>query len=293
MPKDDNGNAMRSLLLKSYAKINICLNVVGKRKDGYHELDMIILPLEMHDSILFSELKNAKDHFVTIDDFSLGLIKYNVATSALDKMQSMYKFYNKFRVTIHKVIPMQSGLGGGSSNAATVINAANSYLKLNLPYEELVSIATGLGADIPFFLTNKPARCRGIGEKIDFIDVKNDYYVLVVKPDQGCSTQGVYEVSDKMDLEVGDVEKVKTALETGDDELLANSIFNALEKPAISLVPEIQVIKDKLRMAGLNIVLMTGSGSAVFAMSTNKKLIKSVAKQLEDQYLVEITKVHK
>ena len=293
MPKEDNGNAMRSLLLKSYAKINICLNVVGKRDDGYHELDMIILPLEMHDSILFSELKNAKDHFVTIDDFSLGLIQYNVATSALDKMQSMYKFYNKFRVTIHKVIPMQSGLGGGSSNAATVINAANSYLKLNLPYEELVSVATGLGADIPFFLTNKPARCRGIGEKIDFVEVKNDYYVLIVKPDQGCSTQGVYEVSDKMELEMGDVEKVKTALETGDDELLANSIFNALEKPAISLVPEIQVIKDKLRMAGLNIVLMTGSGSAVFAMSTNKKLIKSVAKQLEDQYLVEITKVHK
>ena len=282
---------MKSLLLKSYAKINICLNVVGKREDGYHELDMIMLPLELHDSILFSELPNASDHFVTIDDFSLGLFQYNIATAAIEKMQAKYKFTNKFRITIHKVIPMQSGLGGGSSNAGAVINAVNSYLKLNLPYEELVDISTGLGADIPFFISNKPARCRGIGEKIDFINVKNDYYVLIVKPEQGCSTQGVYQVSDQMTLSMGDVETVKKALEEGDDELLAKSIFNSLEEPAISLVPEIQVIKDKLKMAGLKIVQMTGSGSSVFALSTDKKLIKSVAKSLEDQYLVEVTKV--
>ena len=284
---------MRNLLLKSYSKINICLNVVGKREDGYHELDMIMLPLELHDSILFSTLINGKDHYVTIDDFSLGLLKYNVATSAIEKMQYKYKFDNKFRITIHKVIPMQSGLGGGSSNAATVINAVNSTLKLNLNNEELIDIASGLGADIPFFLFNKPARCRGIGEKLEFITVKNDYYCLIVKPDQGCSTQGVYEVSDQMNLKIGDVDKVKKALEEGDDELLAESIFNSLQEPAISLVPEIQIIIDKLKIAGLKIVQMSGSGSAVFALSTDKKLIKSVARQLENQYTVEVTKVLK
>lgn len=284
---------MKSLLLKSYAKINICLNVVGKRPDGYHELDMIMLPLKLHDSILFTELPNAKDHFVTIDDFSLGLFQYNIATTSLQKMEARYGFTNKFRITIHKVIPMQSGLGGGSSNAGCVINAVNSYLKLNLPYEELVALSTGLGADIPFFLTNKPARCTGIGEKVEFINVKNDYYVLLVKPEAGCSTQGVYQVSDKMELPMGDVEKVKEALEKGDDDLLAQSIFNALEQPAISLVPEIQIIKDKLKLAGLKIVQMTGSGSCVFALSTDKHLIHSVARQLENQYLVEVTKVLK
>ena len=284
---------MKSLLLKSYAKINICLNVVGKRPDGYHELDMIMLPLKLHDSILFTELPNAKDHFVTIDDFSLGLFQYNIATTSLQKMEARYGFTNKFRITIHKVIPMQSGLGGGSSNAGCVINAVNSYLKWNLPYEELVALSTGLGADIPFFLTNKPARCTGIGEKVEFINVKNDYYVLLVKPEAGCSTQGVYQVSDKMELPMGDVEKVKEALEKGDDDLLAQSIFNALEQPAISLVPEIQIIKDKLKLAGLKIVQMTGSGSCVFALSTDKHLIHSVARQLENQYLVEVTKVLK
>jgi 4-diphosphocytidyl-2C-methyl-D-erythritol kinase len=252
-----------------------------------------MLPLKLHDSILFTELPNAKDHFVTIDDFSLGLFQYNIATTSLQKMEARYGFTNKFRITIHKVIPMQSGLGGGSSNAGCVINAVNSYLKLNLPYEELVALSTGLGADIPFFLTNKPARCTGIGEKVVFINVKNDYYVLLVKPEAGCSTQGVYQVSDKMELPMGDVEIVKEALETGDDDLLAQSIFNALEQPAISLVPEIQIIKDKLKLAGLKIVQMTGSGSCVFALSTDKHLIHSVARQLENQYLVEVTKVLK
>ena len=284
---------MKSLLLKSYAKINICLNVVGKREDGYHELDMVMLPLEMHDSILFSELTTAHDHFVTIDDYSLGPMQYNLATATIEKMQAIYHFNNKFRITIHKVLPMQSGLGGGSSNAGTVINAVNSYLKLNLPYDELISIATGLGADVPFFVFNKPARCRGIGEKLDFISVKNDYYVLIVKPEQGCSTKGVYEVSDQMTLPTGDVDTVIKALETGDDELLAKSIFNALELPASTLVPEVLTIKEKLRSEGLDIVQMTGSGSAVFALSTNKRLIKKVAKTLENNYLVEVTRVLK
>ena len=78
---------MRNLLLKSYAKINICLNVVGKREDGYHELDMIMLPLKLHDSLHITEIKNGTDHFVTIDDFSVGLFKYNIATATIEKMQ--------------------------------------------------------------------------------------------------------------------------------------------------------------------------------------------------------------
>ena len=284
---------MKNIVIKSYSKINLCLNVVNKREDGYHELDMVALPLELHDTILFTELKTAPDHYVTIDDFSLGLFKYNIATKTIEAMENKYKFQNKFRVSIHKVIPMQAGLGGGSSDAATVIHALNSYLKLNMTDEDKLKIATKIGADVPFFIFNKPARCKGIGEKVTFINVKNDYYALIVKPEQGCSTQTVFEISDSMNLKVCDVDKVISALETGDDDLLANSISNSLEEAAISLVPEIQVIKQKLKIAGLNIVQMTGSGSAVFALSTDKKLIKSVAKQLENQYLVEVTKVIK
>lgn len=284
---------MKSFLVKSYAKINICLNVIGKQSDGYHQLDMIILPLELHDSILFHEIKRGGDNFVTIDDYSTAPLEYNLATNAIEKLQNKFNFNSRFIVNIHKVIPMQSGLGGGSSNAAFTLVAVNKFLKLGLTDEELIELGKPMGADIPFFIKCKPARCRGIGEQLDFVNVKNDYHVLIVKPSQGCSTKGVYEVSDTMELSTGNVEAVQYALESGDDDLLANSIFNALEEPAMKLVPEIQVIKDKLKALGLKIVLMTGSGSAVFALSTNRKLIKKAAKELENQYLVEVTKVIK
>lgn len=284
---------MKSFLVKSYAKINICLNVVGKQDDGYHQLDMIILPLELHDSILFREIKRSGDNFVTIDDYSTAPLQYNLATNAIEKLQNKFHFNSRFIVNIHKVIPMQSGLGGGSSNAAFTLVAVNKFLKLGLTDDELIELGKPMGADIPFFIKCKPARCRGIGEQLDFVNVKNDYHVLIVKPSQGCSTKGVYEVSDTMELSTGNVEAVQYALEEGDDDLLADSIFNALEEPAMKLVPEIQVIKDKLYALGLKIVLMTGSGSAVFALSTNKKIIKKAAKALENEYLVEVTKVLK
>ena len=282
---------MKTFVVRSPAKINICLNVVGKRDDGYHLLDMVILPLALHDSMLFTEIKTDSDNFVTIDDYSLGRIQYNLVTSAIESLKKIKQFHNSFRVSIHKNIPMQSGLGGGSSNAAYTMTALNKYLKLNLTNEEMILEGKKLGADIPFFIMGKPARCRGIGEQLDFVNVKNDYHVLLVKPEAGCSTKGVYEVSDTMDLPTGNVEKVIEALETGDDDLLAASIFNALEGPAISLVPEIASIKQEMFDAGLKIVQMTGSGSAVFALSTDKALIKKVAKQFEDRYLTEITKV--
>ena len=284
---------MKTFLVRSPAKINICLNVVGKQPDGYHQLDMVILPLAMHDSMLFNVLKRTEDNYVTIDDYSLGPVTYNLATRAINKLEELKHFKERFRVSIHKVIPMQSGLGGGSSNAALTLVALNKYLKLGFTDQELIDIGKPMGADIPFFIMGKPARCRGIGEQLDFVDVKNDYYVLIVKPHDGCSTKGVYEISDTMDLPVGNVEQVIKALEEGDDDLLAASIFNALEKPAMQLVPEIADIKQKMFDAGLKIVQMTGSGSAVFALSTNKKQLKEVAKIFEDQYFVDITKVLK
>lgn len=284
---------MKKFLVRSPAKINICLNVTGKRDDGYHLLDMVILPLELHDSMLFSRLPAGNDNFVTIDDYFVGTITYNLVTLAMEKLKAYKPYKDTFRVVIHKNIPMQSGLGGGSSNAAYALVALNKHLHLGLSDDELIELGKSLGADIPFFIKGKPSRCRGIGEKLDPVKIKNDYYVLLVKPSEGCSTKGVYEVSDTMNLPTGNVEQVIKALEEGDDDLLAASIFNALEEPAMSLVPEIRKIKEELLAAGLKIVQMTGSGSAVFAMSTDKRKLNEIAKQFENRYLVEITKVLK
>ena len=284
---------MKNLHIRSFAKINISLNITKKREDGFHEIDSIMLPISLHDSLVISKLKNTTDNFVTVDDFSIGSFSYNLATFSIEKLQSVYHFNDKFRILIHKVIPIQAGLGGGSSNAAFTMKAVNSMLKLGATDEELIDLGKTLGCDIPFFIKCKPARVQGVGEVLTPINVKNNYYVLIVKPELGCSTKEVYALSDSMELKTCNLDDVVKALEEGDDELLANSISNALQEPAIKMVPAIQGIIDDLKNHGLKIAQVTGSGSAVFALSTDKKALIKVLKELENKYEVEIARVIK
>ena len=284
---------MKSLHIRSFAKINISLSITKKREDGFHELDSVMLPISLHDSLVVSKLNNAPDNYVTVDDFSIGTFSYNLATFSIEKLQSIYHFNDKFRILIHKVIPIQAGLGGGSSNAAFTIKAVNTMLNLGATDEELIELSKTLGCDIPFFIKCKPARVQGVGEILTPITVKNNYYVLLVKPDAGCSTKEVYAISDSMDLKTCNIENVIKALEEGDDDLLADSISNALQEPAIKNVPVIQTIIDELHESGLKMVQVTGSGSAVFALSTNKQLLKRVFKKLVNKYQVELAKVIK
>ena len=284
---------MKNLHIRSFAKINISLNITKKRKDGFHELDSVMLPISLHDSLVVSKLNLATDNYVTVDDFSIGTFSYNLATFSIEKLQSVYHFDDKFRILIHKVIPIQAGLGGGSSNAAFTMKAVNQILKLGASDEELIELGKTLGCDIPFFIKCKPARVQGVGEVLTPITVKNNYYVLLVKPELGCSTKEVYALSDEMNLKTGNIENVIKALEEGDDDLLAGNISNALQEPAIKLVPSIEAIIDELKNNGLKMVQVTGSGSAVFALSTNKNQLKKVFKKLEDRYQVELARVMK
>lgn len=289
------GINMKKIVVRSNAKINICLDITGKREDGYHLLDMVMLPLELHDSLLLEETPKAVDNYITLDDFTISESKFNSVTNALDLLDEVHPLNTKFKIDLHKVIPMKAGLGGGSSNAAFILKSICEYKKIDLPKEEINKIALKIGADVPFFIENKPARCKGIGENLIPINVKNDYYVLIVKPEKGCATEDVYRISDKKNnWPHGGVDAVVKALEEGDDELLANSIFNVLEESSLELVPQIKTIKDEMIEQGLKIVSMTGSGSAVFALTTNKKLLKTATKYFEKKYdTVIVTRVLK
>ena len=286
---------MKTILAKSYAKINICLDIKGTNSDGYHNLDMVMLPIELHDSIQITELKHAPDNMFSMDDFTTGVLDHNIVVLLLDKFAQKYSFKNKFNINIHKAVPTQAGLGGGSSNAAFTIKAVNDYLKLNVSEEELIKLSKPYGADIPVFIKCKPARCQGIGEILTPITIKNKYCVLIVKPLAGCATREVYKMADSMKLKTGNVDDVIKALETGDDELLEKSIFNALEEPASKLVPEILEVKQALKDQGLKIVQMSGSGSSVFALSTDKKALKRAEKAMEKKgnYDIVLTKLVK
>ena len=285
---------MNQISVKSYAKINISLEVKSKRSDGYHELDSVMVPIELHDSIVITKLPLA-DNFVTVDDFSSGLIHYNLVSEAITALTKKYNRKDHFRVYIHKVIPMQAGLGGGSSNAAFTLKAINQMLKLNATDEELIELATPLGADIPFFVKSVPCRCGGIGEELSPIEIKNNYSVLLVKPSEGVSTKEAFKILDSKPYRPVNIEAVLEALRDGDDDKLAENMGNSLEDAAIKLVPEIQEIKDYLKSKGLKLVLMSGSGSTVFALSTDRALLKKIAKEIENEerWFVEIARIIK
>lgn len=285
---------MKKIVVQSYAKINLCLDISGVREDGYHLLDMVMLPISLHDTLLIEETPRAIDNYITIDEFTIGDSQYNTVTQAIDYLENRFKLNTKFKIDMHKVIPMKAGLGGGSSNAAFTLKAISQYKKLEASDEELHNAAVKIGADVPFFVKNKPARCKGIGDIIEPINVKNDYLVYIVKPEKGCPTKDIFAIADKKhNWPHGNVENVVKALEEGDDDLLGNIVFNVLEESSYQVVPEIKAIKDELKEIGFKIVLMSGSGSAVFGLTTDKKLIKEANKKLENRYYTTVARVLK
>ena len=279
------------MFVKANAKINLYLDVTAKREDGYHDLDMVMLPLELHDAISFEKVSYLKDSYITCDHVELQETKYNLINQTISEMRKRYNFKDNFSVLIHKEIPISAGLGGGSSNAAAAIKAIRSLCKIKMDEKEEIELAKSIGADVPFCLRNQPAHVEGIGEKISAIRMKNPFFVIIIKPDKGLSTKHVFEESDKMELEHGNVDDVIKALETGDDDLLAKSMFNSLEKTSISLVPEIQEIKDMLKKDGFKMVLMSGSGSSVFALTRDHKFASAKYKEYDRKgYQVYLTK---
>lgn len=280
------------MYIKAYAKINIALNVLAKDIDGYHQLDMINLPLELHDSIEISVLPGSSDSFITCDDIEIEDTKYNLISMAIAKARELYGFKQQFAIHVYKEIPISAGLAGGSANAAAVLNAIFLLLKIKPTNEEKIALAKSIGADVPYCMFNVPARVRGIGEIIEPISIKKSYHVLVVKPQKGLSTKTVFDQADTMELENGDNEKVLEALATGNDDLLASSVHNALEKPSFLLLPEIGKIKNLLVQDGLKIVLMSGSGSSIIALDNDaKKLAKLEKKYAKLGYNTRLTRI--
>lgn len=263
------------MYIKANAKINLFLDVTGKRKDGYHTLDMVMLPLELHDTIEFEHLKYLTTTHVINDKVETDVLNYELINKTLSKFRKEYDFAENFNITVHKEIPICAGLGGGSSNAAAAIKAFRKVGKIKMDPEEELKFALDLGADVPFCLSNVPAHVEGIGEKLTPIKLAKQFHVIIIKPKQGLSTKLVFGESDKMKLRHGDVNKVIEALELGDEELLSKAMFNSLEDVSMKMCPEIKEVKEMLIKDGFKCVLMTGSGSCVYALTSDKRLATS------------------
>ena len=267
------------MIVKAYAKINIALNVLARRPDGYHDLDMIMAPLDLHDSIEINLMPPSYLTTVTCDDFDLAADEYNLCSTAVTKMREFYKFKEHFRIHIHKRIPMSAGLGGGSSDAAATVRGIISLLKLKVVEQDIIKVCRSIGSDVPFFYKQIPARVRGTGEMLTPIKIAKPYYVLLIKPSAGLKTKKVFETYDQTTHETKDIDPVIRSLELGDSELLAQTMFNLLEDTSMQLCPEIAAIKQSLHEDGLSLVMMTGSGSTVFALSEQLHKLEKVTKK--------------
>ncbi len=281
-----------SIAKKSYAKINLSLKLVGNRDDGYHLLEMVNLPLSLHDVIEVRMLEDANDTYITADDPALNGMKSNLCHQAVEEMRKVFHFKENFLIQIHKEIPFAAGLGGGSSNAAVVIEAVNELLKLHATKEQLAEIGLKIGADVPFFFLNKPAKLTGIGEKMEEISVKDHYYCLLVKPKEGISTAASYKVCDSFPKGNINTDRVIEGLKNGDEKLIEENFGNDLTAPSASLLPTINEIIEKLKSLGFNLSGMSGSGSCCFALTKDGKKAKDAYHQLEKTgYLIRVCEV--
>lgn len=283
---------LHSTTLKSYAKINLALRVNGLREDGYHLLDSVVLPTTIHDVVEVSVNRFSKTTTIICDLPLLQRNHHNICGRAVDVMRAHYGFKENFEIKIHKTIPVAAGMGGGSSNAACVLRAINKLLGLNATDDELRKIALELGADVPFFIDPKPVRLTGVGENLSEITLDHDYYILLIAPTKGLLTKDVYNAYDTLNVESGNCEKLVEDLAKGLDEELPEDVTNDLYPAALSLYPDLEKDIERVKNLGLPVVSMTGSGSAFFALSTDKKAIRNAELVLlEEGYRVYFGKV--
>ena len=282
------------MYVKASAKINLYLDVLGKREDGYHNLDMVMLPLELHDTLNLEHVPTATYTHIISDQIERQIIDNNLVYRTHELLRKELDYKPNFVIRVHREIPFYAGMGAGSANAAAALKAFLKMGKIKLDEETQSKLALKLGADVPFSMKNVPAHVEGIGEKVTPIKLKKQYHVVVIKPKQGLSTKTVFQESDKHEMKHGNVADVIKALETGNDSLLAKSVFNSLEDVSIGLCPEVGKIKEMMKKDGFKIVLMTGSGSCVFAMTTNYTLALSKYLKYEHKgYEVYLTKTLK
>ena len=271
---------------RAYAKINLALDVFNIREDGYHDINSIMVPVNFYDELEIN-IANEDNYYC-----NKSFIKFNETNSILKMINAVKEKYNisdHFYINLNKVVPIQAGLGGGTSDAASTLRILNKLYKLNITKEEEKELCVKVGADVLFNYYNKPAVVSGIGDIVKPFKINKEYSVLIVKPKLGISTKEAYQ---KLDMNVCDhpnIEKLKEVLINGDD--ICGLLGNSLEQPSLLLNSEIQKIKDLMIKNGGKNVLMSGSGSSVFAISENEEEIQNIAKELKNEpYYIRLTK---
>ena len=270
---------MQELKIKAPAKINIGLNVISKRSDGYHNIETIFYPLELCDYLAF---KQADNFAFTTNSNELSPESDNLIIKAKDKLEE--ETGKKIYVHIHldKNIPIGGGLGGGSSDAASTLTGLNKLLQLNLSNERLFKIALSIGSDVPFFLNPKPCFAESKGEKLTYLDFSINYPILIINPGIHISTKWAYEqiAPKKPEFKLNGIMSEHIT----NFNLLKENVKNDFEKVMFSKYKQIEQIKEQLYKSEALFALMSGSGSTVFGIFKDSFAVSKAKKIFDNNY---------
>lgn len=250
--------------IKAYAKINIALDVVGKREDGYHLLRMIMQAIDLYDVIeiekISSEIKlECNKHYVPTDE-------RNLAYKAAKLFKETYSIKEGVHINLIKNIPVSAGLAGGSTDAAGVLKLMNKMFNVNASLDELKELGVKLGADVPYCISGGTALCEGIGEKITQLKSFKDKILVLTKPPFGVSTKEVYREFDLSKVIFHPkIEDLIKGMENDDIYFVSNNMKNLLENVTLRKNRVILKIKEEVRENGAIGTMMSGSGPTVFA----------------------------
>jgi len=250
--------------IRAPAKVNLSLRVVGKRRDGYHLIDTIMAPVSLYDEIEIARAKPGAKLSVTCDDPEIPAGEKNLAYKAAALLLGKDAAKTPVAIHIKKRIPAGAGLGGGSSDAAAVLVGLNRLLRLKRNRRQLLRLAAKIGADVPFFIIRRPARARGIGERLKPLKSPGRLWLVIAYPGFPVSTAWAYRsLSFKLTKNI-----VKTSLNRHVWPLRGSTfeLVNDLEKPVFRRYPKVARLKRKLAEAGAAGTLMSGSGSSVFGI---------------------------
>lgn len=259
---------MDEIELRAHGKINLSLDVLGRRNDGYHEVKMIMHTVALHDGIF---IKKERERGIRMECNlpSLPTNEENLMVRTAKAIMDEFSIEEGLSLRLMKRLPVAAGMAGGSADAAAVFHGINQLFHLNLSTEELEKRAVKLGADIPFCLHKGCYLSEGIGEKLCKLPSLPPCTILLVKPAFSLSTKLIYEnlhLENITDAEHPDVDRMIKELESGSLEDICSLGGNLLEKVSISLRPEIQVLKDFFIKEGALLSLMSGSGPTVFGI---------------------------
>lgn len=259
---------------RAYAKINLGLLVGSKREDGYHNMNSIMVPIDLYDELTFDI--NDEGGIILIDNTNIQAEENFVYKAAL-LFKEEYNISKGVVITLKKNIPSQAGLGGGSADAAATLRGLNILFHTNKSKNELALLASKLGSDMPFCIYQKPCYVTGRGEIISkIIDDYKKLDVAIIKPSYGLSTKEVYDNYEEKEHNFENKFKnIEDGLKNGSLKLLSLNVFNDLQDPAFKIKPELEDLYNKVKSINSNLIVqMTGSGTALFVLGNNRDLHK-------------------